>query len=85
VFRLLWVNGVEIHKGFFQYNDKTLPRRRVCWKTNTFKNVQISVTDTEDTRRPSISISDDKQVQTKTTNFDDKTKIATPLRVLMIG
>jgi hypothetical protein len=41
------------------------------------------VTDAEDPGRPSISISDDQQVQTHATNFDNKTKIATPLRVLV--
>jgi predicted RNA-binding protein with PUA-like domain len=41
------------------------------------------VTDTEDTERPSISLSDDKQVQTNATKFDDKPKIAAPLTVLV--
>jgi hypothetical protein len=62
---------------------KTSPQWRVDGKTKTFKNVQDSVTDTEDPGRPSISIGDDKQVQTNATNFDDKTKIVTSLRVLV--
>jgi len=64
LFRLLWVNGVkgvEIHRRFVS-SDKTSLQQRVYRKTKTFKNVQNSVTDTEDPGRPSISISDDKQV-----------------------
>ena len=72
------MKGVEIHK-LFQYSDKTSPQQRVYRKNKTFKNVQNSVIGTEDPGLPSISISDNKQVHTNATNFDDETKIATSL------